>query len=85
MAWTDRFTGERREWMWTSRIDSCNCYVRLLGRGALSTLRYGAHDPSCAVYRESLDPEDKRQDQATLRQYQLVRLFFRTSARTRPL
>ena len=40
----------------------CSCYVRLLPTRDQMELRYGAHDPTCAVYCPSLDPVDQKTD-----------------------
>jgi hypothetical protein len=41
----------------------CNCYVQHLTEEERFTLRYGAHEIECLVYRESLDPVDKLKDE----------------------
>jgi hypothetical protein len=40
----------------------CTCYVQHLTEEERFTLRYGAHEIECPVYRESLDPVDKLKD-----------------------
>lgn len=42
----------------------CNCYVRYLSELDRFTLRNGAHDPLCPVYRRSGDPVDRAKDDA---------------------
>ena len=43
----------------------CNCYVSRLSELDRFALRRGAHEPSCPVYRESLDPVDRVRDAIT--------------------
>ena len=40
----------------------CKCYVRFLDEVTRFGLHYGAHNPSCPQYRESLDPVDRAND-----------------------
>ena len=47
------------------RTDGCQCYVKTLGAEAMLSLRYGVHSLSCPVYRESRDPVDRLNDDAT--------------------
>ena len=61
----------------------CNCYVGRLGDEALFTLHYGAHNPSCPVYRVSLDPVDIANDADTRTHFEAGRLPL--TARLRPL
>ncbi len=42
---------------------TCNCYVSTLAPHAQFTLRYGSHETTCPVYRESKDPVDRKQDE----------------------
>ena len=42
---------------------SCACYVATLEPIHQFTLRYGAHDTSCPVYRMSRDPVDNMKDE----------------------
>ena len=51
------------------RTDGCQCYVKTLGAEAMLSLRYGAHSLSCPVYRESRDPVDRLNDDATRTHY----------------
>ena len=51
------------------RTDGCQCYVKTLGAEAMLSLRYGAHSLSCPVYRESRDPVDRLNDDATRAYY----------------
>lgn len=41
---------------------SCNCYVTRLDEIVRFTLRLGAHERDCMIYRPSLDPVDHQQD-----------------------
>jgi hypothetical protein len=43
----------------------CKCYVKNLLAYDRFALRRGAHEPSCPVYRESLDPVDRVRDAIT--------------------
>ena len=40
----------------------CDCYVRRLHPEMRVALHYGAHNPTCPAYRESLDPVDQQHD-----------------------
>ena len=40
----------------------CNCYVKALSAETRFSLRYGAHNKACPVYRRSLDPVDREED-----------------------
>ena len=40
----------------------CNCYVRYLQEEVRFGLHFGAHNPKCPVYQESLDPVDRLND-----------------------
>lgn len=40
----------------------CNCYVAHLKHDKQFTLRWGAHETTCPVYRPSLDPVNQKQD-----------------------
>ena len=43
--------------------DGCKCYVRFIkDEEILFYLRLGSHNPSCSVYRTSLDPVDRAAD-----------------------
>lgn len=44
---------------------TCNCYVRQLATARQFSLRYGAHSLDCPAYRESRDPSDRANDEAT--------------------
>ena len=46
----------------------CNCYVKDLPAAERFGIRYGAHEPTCPVYRESLDPVDRKHDEAIRQQ-----------------
>ena len=46
----------------------CNCYVKDLPAAERFGIRYGAHEPDCPVYRESLDPVDRKHDEAIRQQ-----------------
>ena len=41
----------------------CNCYVQHLGEEIRFSLHFGAHGIDCNVYRESLDPIDRLNDE----------------------
>ena len=41
---------------------TCNCYVKRLTEYQRFVIRYGAHDVSCPVYRESGDELDRKRD-----------------------
>ena len=43
----------------------CKCYVKNLPELDRFALRRGTHEPSCPVYRESLDPVDRVHDEIT--------------------
>jgi len=43
----------------------CNCYVKNLPAHARFGLRWGAHERTCPVYRESRDPVDRVKDEIT--------------------
>ena len=45
--------------------DPCRCYVAALDYLTRFGLRRGAHTRCCPMFRESLDPVDRRQDQET--------------------
>ena len=49
-------------WHNCEHVKNCACYVRHLDAEAQFCLRYGAHNPSCPMYRVSLDPVDRRAD-----------------------
>ncbi len=40
----------------------CSCYVGRLPDVVLFGARRGIHNPTCAVYRESVDPADQMED-----------------------
>lgn len=42
----------------------CNCSIRELDEETRFTIRYGAHEKICAIYRPSLDPVDRIHDEA---------------------
>lgn len=42
----------------------CNCSIRELDEETRFTIRYGAHEKFCAIYRPSLDPVDRIHDEA---------------------
>ena len=44
-------------------MKACSCYVSGLNAKARYCLRYGAHDTDCPVYRVSLDPADRANDE----------------------
>jgi hypothetical protein len=46
----------------------CNCYVKDLPAAERFGIRYGAHQTDCPVYRESLDPVDRKHDEAIRQQ-----------------
>ena len=41
---------------------SCTCWVKFQDHEMRYTVRYGAHNPTCPVYRPSLDPVDNVKD-----------------------
>ena len=42
----------------------CSCFVRYCHAAARYSLRHGAHDTDCALYRASGDPVDALHDRA---------------------
>lgn len=41
---------------------TCVCYVSELPAPSRVAAHYGEHNPSCPVYRPSLDPVDRKRD-----------------------
>jgi hypothetical protein len=50
----------------------CNCYVSRLSELDRFSLRRGAHEPSCPVFRESRDPVDRVRDAITRELYLIL-------------
>ena len=48
---------------------TCHCYVSGLPADEQMSLHYGAHEPSCPVYRVSLDPVDREMDEEIRARY----------------
>ena len=40
----------------------CSCYVQFLSAETRFGLHYGAHNPACRAYRQSLDSVDRAND-----------------------
>lgn len=53
----------------------CECYVRSLPTLTQMELRYGAHELACPVYRDSLDPIDRRNDANARASFNTIRAF----------
>ena len=51
----------------------CNCYVNDLPAAERFGIRYGAHQTDCPVYRESLDPVDRKHDEGIRQNHQALR------------
>ena len=49
----------------------CRCYVRFLNDETRFSLHWGAHNPTCPVYRVSLDPVDRANDEEFRRQAEI--------------
>ena len=49
--------------LWRVSMSKCNCYVRYLDEETRFCLHYGAHERDCPVYRPSLDPVDRANDE----------------------
>jgi hypothetical protein len=47
----------------------CDCYVAELADMVQMSLHYGAHAPTCPVYRISRDPVDAKRDIQIRREY----------------
>ncbi len=50
-------------------LANCTCYVAQLDPSTRFSLRWGAHQTHCPVYRPSLDQADQLNDQATRHHY----------------
>ena len=47
----------------TMYLEQCTCWVRSASREVQYTVRWGAHNLECPLYRESMDPVDKANDE----------------------
>jgi hypothetical protein len=50
----------------------CNCYVGRLVASDRFAVRWGAHDRTCPVFRESRDPVDRVKDAITRELYLIL-------------
>ena len=69
----DRFMDVLRPPQGGSRADGpmlrCHCWVSREPAEHQFSIRYGAHDEICPVYRPSLDPVDRRHDEELRRRH----------------